>query len=152
MNLTFSILILTLSLASCHSPKKTQPSTSPIQNLNVAKAQLLTVNKRTVLVVTSNQAPDKVDRYYVLQGAKAKEQAIPKSVLSESKDFVSLQAGSNFWVLTLKESDRYKNFLTDGADAKIIKGFGFAKYQESSLDFDTFIAELKAGKHDAKFN
>ncbi|MFN0175887.1 MAG: hypothetical protein ACKVU0_14640 [Saprospiraceae bacterium] len=150
MKLSFSILLI-FTLASCHSTKKSQNSSAPIQNLNVAKANLLTVNNCAVLVVASIQTPDKVDRYYVLQGAKAKEQSIPKSVLSESRDFVSLQAGSNFWVLTLKESDRYKNFLTKGADAKIIKGFGFAKYQESGLDFDTFIAELKAGKHDAKF-
>ena len=150
MNFTLSCLIVTLAL-SCQTAKKVQNSNDPIQNLNVAKAQLLTVNKRAVLVIANVQAPDKVNCYYVLQGATTKELSVPKSVLNASSDFVSLQAGSKFWVMTHNQSDRYRNVLTSNADAIILKGFGQAKYQESGLDFDTFIAALKSGKHDAKF-
>ena len=152
MKVLFSaLLLLTLAISSCQTKKKTRHSTESIQSLNVAKAQLLTVKKCTVLVIANQKAPEKVARYYVLQGKTTKEQSIPKSVLNESSDFVSLQAESNFWVLTLSQSDRYRNLLTKNAKTQVLKGFGLAKYQESGLDFDTFVAELKSGKHDAKF-
>ncbi len=146
--LLFACLI---ALIACNTTKPKQQFTTPIQSLNISKAQLLTVQKRTVLVVANTQAPDKVACYYVLQGAPAKEQSIPQASLNESNDFVSLQAGSNFWILTLSESDRYRKFLTTGAKAKILKGFGLAKAQESGLDYDTFIAGLKSGKYDSRF-
>ena len=145
------IFLFLVVFCACNNTKSSKTFTDPIQSFNVAQARLLTVNNRVVLVIADQKAPTKVARYYVLQGAKTAELAIPKSILNDSNDFVSLQAGSKFWVLTLSESDRYKNLLTKDADTKILKGFGLAKYQESGLDFDTFIAELKAGKHDAKF-
>lgn len=103
-------------------------------------------------MIASQQEPSKVARYYILQGTPAKEQSIPKSVLNGSNDFVSLQAGSKFWVLALSKTNRYENILTKSADAKILKGFGLSNYQEPGLDFDTFIADLKSGKYDSKFH
>lgn len=147
-----TILLFTVFLTSCNSQKQSQNSSAPIQSLNVARAQLFTVKKCAVLVIASQQEPSKVARYYILQGTPAKEQSIPKSVLNGSNDFVSLQAGSKFWVLALSKTNRYENILTKSADAKILKGFGLSNYQEPGLDFDTFIADLKSGKYDSKFH
>lgn len=127
-------------------------SASSVQSLNVFKAQLLQVKQSAVLVVANQQDPQKVAYYFDLKGSKTKEQIIPSAIMSTASDFVALQAGSRFWVLTLSDSDRYRSFLTKGAKSTILKGFGLAKYQESNLDFDTFVTEMKAGKHNFKFN
>jgi len=149
MKAPFFVFVFSFALTSCCNTAKMKNSTEPVQSLNITRAQLLTIKKCVVLVLASQQEPSKVSKYFVLQGVKANEQVIPKSILNASSDFVSLQAGEKFWILTLSESDRYRNLLTDGADTLILKGFGLAKYQESGLNFDTFIAELKAGKQNS---
>jgi hypothetical protein len=55
-----------IALIACNTTKPMQQFTTPIQSLNISKAQLLTVQKRTVLVVANTQVPDKVACYYVL--------------------------------------------------------------------------------------
>ena len=154
MRISIAILAFSFALIACKSSKKMNATNLPeakTESLQVGRGQILQVKNAAVLVVSKTQTPSTVDRYYVLQGVKTKEIVIPSCLLSGSKDFVSLQSGSDFWILTISESNRYKDFLTSNANAVILNGFGLTQYRVKGVDFDTFIQELKDGKHDSKF-
>jgi len=154
------VLLASTFLVACHTSKKAISATStiekrtyndPIKSLNASRAFLLSRKKCSVLVIADKANPEKVSRYYVLQGAETKELAIPSAVINASNDFVSLQSGNDFWVLSLSDSERYKRNITTDAHLILLKGFGLAKYLDGAMNFDAFVAEINAGKHDGKF-
>lgn len=154
MKVSIAILFFSVVLFSCKSSKKAETVVEApikVESLSVGRGQILTRKNSVVIVLSKSKTPDIADRYYVLQGATAEEAVLPTCNLSGSKDFVSLQSGQKFWVLTLSGSDRYKGFVTANADLKLSKGYGLAQYSNVGENFDSLVQAMKAGKYDSKF-
>lgn len=147
-------LFFSFATMSCQSHKKAASAKTPaakVESLEIAHAQLLQVKNATLLVLSIVDMPYSVDRCYVLQGARSKEDRRLYGTLHSSENFVIFQSRNDYWVLTLSKDRQYKQFLPDGANVTILKGSGLAKYIPELVGYDDFIEELKAGKHDDKF-
>lgn len=154
MKSSIAIITFLLAFMACNSSQKAATVNQPegeIESLNVDRAQLLQVKESAVLLLSKATNPNTIEQYFVLQGARTKDINISTSILNYSNDFASLQSGNDFWILALSKSDRYKKYLNQKANQKVIKGYGLAKYNIEGVDFNTFVEELKAGKHDSKF-